>query len=111
MEGFLKEVQRVWDAEWDRVYGASKRGERMRSHHPKVQLVEYTGGKVALLLSSVGMSCFAALAAVAWCGMLAVAVLPAGVAAGAHAASSAAAKSASAAAAAAKGAVSSPGAA
>ena len=51
MEGFLKEVQRVWDAEWERVYGASKRGERMRSHHPKVQLVEYTGGKVALLLS------------------------------------------------------------
>ena len=86
-EGFLKEVQRVWDAEWERVYGAAKRGERTRPHHPKVQLVEYTGGKVALLLSSVGLSCFAALAAVAWCGMLAVAVLPAGVAASAHAAS------------------------
>lgn len=81
-QAFLKEVQRVWDLEWDRVYGATLRGERLRAHHPKVQLVEYTGWKVALLLVSVGVSCLAALAAVAWCGMLAVAVLPAGVAAG-----------------------------
>lgn len=87
-EGFLKEVQRVWDAEWAHVYGARTRGERLKAHHPKVQLVEYTGGKVALLLSTVGVSCVAALAAVVWCGMLAVAVLPAGVAAGAASATS-----------------------
>ena len=81
-EGFLKEVQRVWDAEWERGM-AAKRGERTRPHHPKAQLVEHTGGEVALLLSSVGLSCFVA-PAVAWCGMLAVAVLPAGVAASAR---------------------------
>jgi hypothetical protein len=52
----------VWDLEWDRVYGARHRGERMRAHRPKVHLVEYTRGKVAVMLSSVGVSCCAALA-------------------------------------------------
>jgi hypothetical protein len=43
-EGFLREVQRVWDLEWERVYGAAGRGERLKTHHPKVQLVEYSAG-------------------------------------------------------------------
>jgi len=60
-EGFLVEVQRVWDLEWERVYGARQRGERLRTHHPKVQLVEYTGGKVVLMLSTVGLTLAAGL--------------------------------------------------
>jgi|AntAceMinimDraft_5_1070358.scaffolds.fasta_scaffold08188_3 hypothetical protein len=35
---YIEEVQRVWDLEWERVYGARQRGERLRTHHPKVAL-------------------------------------------------------------------------
>jgi len=100
-EGFMKEVQRVWDLEWERVYGARGRGERLKEHHPKLHLIEYTSGKVALLCGSVGVTFVVALAAVVWCGALAVAVLPAGVAMSAAAATNAAANKAKSAAAAA----------
>ena len=62
-EGFAREVQKTWDAEWEKVYSA--RRDRTRALHPKAQLVTYTRGKTILLLTSVG-ALAAATAAFAW---------------------------------------------
>ena len=86
-EAFYEEIKRVWDLEWERVYGAKTRGERTKPHAPKVQLVEYHAGATALLVGCTVLSCVFGVAALAWCAALAVAVLPAGVAAGAARAS------------------------
>ena len=86
-EAFYEEIKRVWDLEWERVYGAKTRGERTKPHAPKVQLVEYHAGATALLVGCTVLSCVFGVAALAWCAALAAAVLPAGVAAGAARAS------------------------
>ena len=86
-EAFYEEIKRVWDLEWERVYGAKTRGERTKPHAPKVQLVEYHAGRRRSSSDAPSSVAYSALAALAWCAALAVAVLPAGVAAGAARAS------------------------
>jgi hypothetical protein len=57
-EGFFLKVVETWDEQWDSVYDAKStpRGST-RTHHPKMQLVEYDTKHVIVLLTSVSCLC------------------------------------------------------
>ena len=76
-EGFYAEVKRVWELEWDRVYGEK---DKTRPHHPKVQLVEYTNAMSTMLVVSSATCSVFGLGAIIWCVVLAAAAMPLGVA-------------------------------
>ena len=76
-EGFYAEVKRVWELEWDRVYGEK---DKTRPHHPKVQLVEYTNAMSTMLVVSSATCSVFGLGAIIWCVVLAAAAMTLGVA-------------------------------